>query len=185
MTSKQEWLDYHVSVFTDYYNSLPVKTESMDDVAQGMWDMLYTCRSSEPNPFCLVNYSAGVYLGLHHSLDADAIAVLPDLSNLQFVTPYTDLWEVLTRMDNPDAHADGADEYLQKFADSIREDREDDCLPTAEQLFPALCEYMKVACPEYTVVLRAWNSQTNLTDEQFWSFWAETHCATFESYWDS
>ena len=182
--TKTDWENYHVKVFEDYYNSFPETTDSMEDTAQGMWDMLDSCRGDEPNPFSLVNYSAGVWAGLHDCEDADAIAVLPDLSNLQFVTPYTDLWEVLERMDNPDAHADGADVYLQRFADSIREDREDYCLPTAEQLFPALCEYMKVACPEYTVVLRVWNKQ--LTEEEFWKVWAESHCCTFESsYWNS
>jgi hypothetical protein len=130
-----------------------------------------------------VNYSAGVYLGLHDSGDADAIAVLPDLSNLEFVTDSTDLWEVLHRMDNPDAHADGADDKLYEFAEAVRAGREEDCLPTSEELEPALLAFMKVACPEYTVVLRAWNS--TLDEETFWKFWAESHVATFQHHWEA
>ncbi len=167
MTSKQEWVDYHVNVFTEYYNSFPEETESMEDVAEGMYALLDSCEAGESNPFSLVNYSAGVYLGLHDSGDADAIAVLPDLSNLEYATDSTDLWEVWRRMDNPDAHADGADAKVEQFIDAVGDNH------TPEELEEALYAFMKVACSEYTVVLRAWNR--NLDTDYFWKFWKEGH----------
>ena len=177
MEQRTVGVNYHVQVFTDYYNT-NVKDMSMEECAEDMWGLLQSCRGDEPNPFCLVNYSAGVYLGYHDSDDADAIAVLPDLSNLQYVTPHTDLWEVLERMDNPDAHADGADDCLERFAESIRDGRDDDCLPEVEDLEEALYAYMKVACPEYTVVLRVWNHTHS--EEEFWKFWKESHFNTLK-----
>ena len=171
--------EYHSKVFLDYLKSTG-NTLPPEEVAEGMWDTLWSCRHDVENPFVLVNYSAGVYAGLHLTGDCDSIAVLPDLSNLQFVTDDTDLWAVLERMTSPDAHADGADECVERFADLMR-----DCRPTdaykydipEDQLKEALFSFMKVACPEYTVVLRVWNPRH--TEEQFWDFWEEGHWAVY------
>ena len=175
--------EYHSKEFTEYYASFPEETQSIEEVAEGMWDTLWSCYNDVENPFTLVNYSAGVYAGLHISDDSDTIAVLPDLSNLQYVTDDTDLWAVLERMSNPDAHADAADECVERFAMLMKETRPEGSSVSdipEEQLAEALFSFMKVACPEYTVVLRVWNP--NLSEEQFWEFWEEGHWNAFQGY---
>jgi hypothetical protein len=165
-------VQFHTERFLQYCQDT---NQQPDEIAEDMWGELHTCRNDVDNPFDLINYSAGVYAGLYESNDADAIAVLPDLSNLQFVTDNTDLWAVLERMDNPDAHADGAEDALTTFGSAVMDTR-DEC-PDRKVLEPALHAFMRVACPEYTVVLRAWNP--GLTDEEFWQWHDETHSDTF------
>ena len=188
MTTQETAYDYHCREFSEFYEENQRQEygddqtlwEDKDDFASSLFSTLDDYRQEETNPFQLVAYSAGVYLGEANGTDADAYPVLPGLENLPYAPSHLNLWTFYDRFDNPDAHADGADDCLREFVEAVRSDNEE--LPPREDLDAALLSFMKCACPAYTAVLWAWNK--NLSEEAFWEFWAETHIATYENYLD-
>ena len=177
--------DFHCREFSEFYEANQrgefgdnkEDWEDKDDYAFALWQTLEEARAYEPNPFALVSYSAGVYCGEVYSNDADAYFVLPGLENLPLVPKNLDLWDFHDRFDNPDLHADGAEECLFAFGDAISTDTLENPLEHTEEAEAALLAFMRVACPAYTAVLRAWNQ--HLDDASFWKFWGESHCDTF------
>jgi len=153
---------YHVEEFEAFCKAEGVEgEEDMNDFASQLWDDLEDYRDSDVNPFELINYSAGVYLG--------EVEMIIRPSDLRFVDEYeADMWIVYDNMDNPDAHADRAEEFLSAF---IGEDYDD---PTSEDLN----NYMRLNDPEYLVVLAAWNSQLN--DDQIMAFHDESNMNTYQ-----
>ena len=179
--------DYHCREFSEFWqrNQLEkwgedrTQWQDEDDFAVDKWNELEDYRECNDNPFQLINYSAGVWLGRAHCEDEDAYPVLPGLENLPLVPDNLNLWDFYDRFASPDAHADGAEECLAAFASAIRTDV-DDVEPTYDTK-EALLAFMRVACPAYTAVLAAWN--THLSGEEFWNYWEETMLDTFSNFY--
>ena len=156
---------YHCQEFSQFYEENQRREfgdnkddwQDKEEYAQDLYATHQDARETGDNPFQLVSYSAGVWSGeAFEESDSDDFAIFPDLSNLPLVPHNLNLWEFMERLGNPDAHADGACEALERFADALKDSREEDTLPTEEELKPALFAFMRLAAPEYTAVLRAW-----------------------------
>jgi hypothetical protein len=182
MTTQETAYEYHCRQFEEQYK-LQGNGEDKEEFARALY------QNYEENDRYLedgtpvweyVSYSAGIWLQ-DDQLVGDGGEPIHPKNPPRFMNKWTDSAKVVQNLDSPDNHADDACFALTSLVNTLSRNNDyTDGELTPEDLRPLLSTWFALTCPQYKVVLGAWNSHLN--DEELEEFAVQSHVDTLQSY---